>query len=721
MSFPFYKQLDSMDCGPTCLKMIAEYYGRNVEINVLRKKCCIDKSGVNLEGLVEASSFLGFHSEAWNLEIEDLKTSKFPVILHWNQNHFVVCYKISKKYVWIADPAVGKLKYSIEDLNEHWVTKNNCGVALLLNPQDDFDDSKFNNSEKKNFSFLFQYLKPHKKLIAQLFIGLLLGTLFQLIFPFLTQSLVDIGIDTQNLNFIYIILAGQLMLFFSSTVVKFIQSWILLHISVRVNVHLLSDFLIKLMNLPLGFFDTKNMGDLLQRINDHKRIETFLTNTSLGALLAVTNLVVFGIVLAYYSLQIFLIFVIASVAYISWIFIFLRKRKLIDHKAFQELSNHKDSLIEIIRGMPEIKLQGSQAKHRFKWANIQAKLFRVQMQALSINQYQDAGALFINQLKDILITFLAAKLVLEGKMTLGMMLAVQYIIGQLNAPLQQLIGCARSTQDAHISLDRLWEIHNAKNEEEKENHKLNFVPNGDIVISNLSFSYTPISETVLDNINLTIERGKTTAIVGTSGSGKTTLIKLLLGFYKPSYGSIEVGGKDLSSIYTEIWRNNCGVVMQDGFIFSDNIANNIAESDDVTDFSKVLAASTTANILDFVKSLPLGFKTMVGAKGNGLSQGQKQRLFIARAVYKNPEFLFFDEATNALDASNERIILDNLSKFMEHKTSIVVAHRLSTVKNADKIIVLHKGKIVEAGKHESLVASQGFYFNLVKNQLELGN
>lgn len=724
--FPSYKQLDSMDCGPTCLRMVAKYHGKSFSLPFLREKCYIDKAGVSLKGISEAAELIGLRSLAVKIptstknELPSLREAPLPAILHWNQNHFVVIYKISKTHVWIADPADGKHKLSIEEFQSYWLSDNGQGVALLLEPTNKFYNSELDQWKTKGFGFLLQYLRPHKKLMIQLVIGLLLGTIFQLIFPFLTQSLVDIGIDTKNLNFIYLILAGQLMLFFSSTVVRFIQSWILLHISIRINVNLIADFLIKLMHLPLGFFDSKNTGDLLQRIDDHKRIESFLTTSSLSVLLSITNLMVFGIVLAIYSMQIFLIFFVAAILYISWIFFFLKMRKEVDYRAFQQLSDNQDSLIEIIQGMPEIKLQGSQLKRRWKWASIQTKLFRTQMKSLNISQYQDAGALSINQLKDILITFLAAKLVLDGEMTLGMMLAIQYIIGQLNAPLQQLIGFIRTAQDAKISLERLSEIHGAENEEKAEMQKLNEIPTGDIQISNLYFKYSPISDNVLMDINLTIPRGKTTAIIGTSGSGKTTLIKLLLGFYDNYKGSIKIGGQDINTVYKKIWRQQCGVVMQEGYIFSDTIANNIAESDDTTKLAKVLGAATTANIMDFIQNLPLGFNTMIGSIGNGLSQGQKQRLLIARAVYKNPEFLFFDEATNSLDANNERIIMNNLDRFIKGKTSIVVAHRLSTVKSADQIIVLENGRIVERGSHKKLVKKKGKYFELVKNQLELG-
>ena len=725
--FQFYKQLDSMDCGPTCLRMVAKAYGKSYSLSFLREKSYIDKAGVSLKGISEAAELIGLRTLAVKIPTKAVKNESslfeapMPSILHWNQNHFVVIYKINRTHVWIADPSDGKHKMTIKDFEKSWISDGNEGIALLLEPTNEFNSIDVEQSDQKGFRFLFQYLRPHKKLMFQLIIGLLLGTIFQLIFPFLTQSLVDIGIDTKNYNFVVIVLTGQLALFVGSTLVRFIQSWILLHINVRINVSLLADFLMKLMHLPLWFFDSKNTGDLLQRIGDHKRIESFLTNSSLNILLSVTNIIVFGIVLALYNTTIFFIFFLSSILYIGWITFFLKLRKEVDYRAFQQLADNQDSLIEIIQGMPEIKLQGSQLKHRWKWAAIQAKLFRTQIKSLTITQYQDVGALSINQLKDIFITFFAATLVIDGKMTLGMMLAIQYIIGQLNGPLQQLIGFIRSAQDARISLERLSEIHSTNNEENIDVQKLNIVPKGDIEIRNMSFQYTPISDRVLHDINLSIPRGKTTAIVGTSGSGKTTLIKLLLGFYDTSKGSIKVGGHELNSIYQKVWRRQCGVVMQEGFIFSDTIANNIAESDDMTDIAKVLSAALLANIAEFIQELPLGLNTMIGAKGNGLSQGQKQRLFIARAIYKNPEILFFDEATNALDANNEKIIMNNLDEFLVGKTAIVVAHRLSTVKNADQIVVLENGRIVEIGKHKKLVRMKGKYYELVKNQLELGN
>ncbi len=724
--FPFYRQFDAMDCGPACLRMITRYYGKTYTLQYLREKCYLDREGVSLKGISEAAESIGFRSLAVKVPFEQgkddpsLLTAPLPVIAHWNQNHFVVVFKANRKHIWIADPGAGKFKLERQVFQRHWLSDGDKGVLLLLEPGQAFYNREGSVDNKKGFGFLLTYLLPYKKLIWQLALGLALTSVFALIFPFLTQSIVDVGIQNQNIGFIYLVLIGQLVLFTSQTVVKFIQNWILLHIGIRINVALISDFLIKLMKLPLGFFDTKMTGDLLQRIGDHKRIEAFLTQSTLSIIFSVFNLVVFAGVLLYYSVPIFLIFLIASALYIIWILFFLKRRKEIDYQAFQQMSRNQDSLIEIIQAMPEIKLQGSQLKRRWKWAEIQAKLFKVQTSALTISQYQDGGASFINQLKDILITVLAAQSVVEGKITLGMMLAIQYIIGQLNAPLQQFIGFIRAAQDARISLERLGEIHEQENEESDDLVKTTQLPTGDIRIENLSFRYTPLSDWVLENLHLVIPRGKVTAIVGASGSGKTTLVKLLLGFYPPAKGTIRIGTTNLQQLQQKIWRQHCGAVMQDGYIFSDTIANNIAESDDYPDYDKIHHAVKVANIGEFIESLPLGFNTMIGARGNGVSQGQRQRLLIARAVYKDPEFLFFDEATNALDANNERVIMGHLEQFFKGRTVIVVAHRLSTVKNADQIIVLDKGAIAEQGTHQELVLKQGAYYTLVKNQLELG-
>ncbi|MEM8527237.1 MAG: peptidase domain-containing ABC transporter [Bacteroidota bacterium] len=725
---PFYRQLDQMDCGPTCLRMVAAYHGRSYSLPYLREKSYYTRNGVSMQGIMEAAEHIGYRTLPVKVPFSqnghptpNFLEAPLPAIVHWNQQHFVVVYKADKKNIHVADPAQGKFKLDHQTFKKSWLSDGDKGIALLLEPTPDFYSREGEQLNKASFKYLFKYLIPHKKLLFQFSLGLLLASVFQLIFPFLTQSIVDVGITNQNIGFIYLILIAQLMLFVGQTSVSFIQNWILLHISTRLNISLISDFLIKLMRLPIGFFDTKMVGDLLQRIGDHSRIESFLTGSVLTTIFSLVNFVVFGVVLLIYNVYIFGVFLLASILYVVWILFFLKKRKEVDYQRFQELSQNQSSLIELIQGMQEIKLQNSERKRRMNWANIQAKLFQANIRSLAITQYQDAGATSINTLKNILISFIAAKAVIEGSMTLGMMMAVQYIAGQLNAPLQNLIQFIRSGQDAKISLERLGEIHNT-GDEQSEQQTLDYVPSdADIHIKNLSYKYTQLDDLVLKDINLSIPQGKVTAIVGTSGSGKTTLVKLLLGFYEPTSGSIQLGNIQLQSIDKKLWRSKCGAVMQDGFIFSDTIANNVAESDDQVNRETLLKAVQNANIQEFIETLPISYNTMVGSKGNGISQGQRQRLLIARAVYKNPDFLFFDEATNALDAKNERIIVENLNRFFEGKTVVVVAHRLSTVKNADQIVVLEKGELVEVGTHQELVKEKGAYYRLVKDQLELGS
>lgn len=727
--FPFYSQLDSFDCGPTCLRMIAKYYGCNYSLQYLREATFITRTGVSMLGISDAAEAIGFRTIGARITIDQLRDQvPLPCILHWNQRHFVVCYKIKNGKYYIADPASKKLVYSEAEFERCWfstqVEGKDTGTALLLEPGVDFLDRKESEMiEKNNMLFFFRYLTPYKRELLQLVLGMLTGSLLQLIMPFLTQALVDSGIRDGNLNYITLILIAQVVIFVAQLSVDFIRNWVVLHMNSRINIALISDFLAKLMRLPLHFFDTKMVGDIMQRIGDHNRIESFMTGTSISTLFSFVNFIIFGFVLAYYDLTILALFLLGNGLYVTWILLFMRYRRELDIKRFAQAASEQSNLFQLITGMQEIKLNNCETEKRWEWERIQVKLFKISIKGLALGQYQQLGSVFFNQTTNILISFIAARAVVSGEMTLGMMMSLTYIVGQLTSPIEQFIGFARSFQDAKISLERLGEIHQRKDEEQTLALKVNVLPeNRTLYIEDLSFSYDGADrDYVLDHINLRIPQHKVTAVVGASGSGKTTLIKLLLGFYDPNKGSIKIGDLSLKNINSHVWRAHTGCVMQDGFIFSDTIAKNIAVGVEVIDKERLLHAVTVANIRDFIDSLPLGYNTKIGMEGNGVSQGQRQRILIARAVYKNPEFIFFDEATNALDANNEREIMEHLHLFYKGKTVIVVAHRLSTVRDADNIVVLDKGRVVEEGTHEELTARRGVYYKLVKNQLELGN
>lgn len=701
-------------------------------------------------GISDAAENIGFRTKGYRLTWEELRDDiPFPCIVHWKQRHFVVVYDIKKErkvsllqwpknknsgeqcnhsgaVVHVADPAQGLLTYTKDEFLKCWLstkTKSETeGAALLLEPTPAFYQQEDEEKGKLKIAYLLGYLRPYLKYFVQLGLAMLTGSIISLIFPFLTQSVVDYGIGNSDLAFVIMVLVAQMVLTFGQTANGLIRSWIMLHVTTRISISLITDFLVKLMKLPIAFFDSKMIGDIMQRIQDHKRVQSFLTGSLLNIIFAIVNLFIYAFIMASYHLGILGIFFIGSVLYIAWVLLFLKKRREIDYKRFQQSSANKSSIVHLVNGMQEIKLNACEKQKRWEWESIQARLYRVSIKGLALNQNQQLGATFINQSKDLFISFLSAKAVISGDMTLGMMMAVQYIIGQLNAPIQQFIGFTQQAQDAKMSLERLGEIHDREDEEKPEDGKIRDIPaNKDIELKNIMFQYEgPHSEKVLRKINLTIPANKVTAIVGTSGSGKTTLIKLMLGFYQPSKGKINLGGLDLKRYSESNWRKRCGVVMQEGFIFSDTIANNIGVMDEVPDLDKTEQAVKTANVEDFIDKLPLRYNTKIGSQGHGLSTGQKQRILIARAVYKNPDYIFFDEATNALDAKNERVIMENLDKFFRGRTVVVVAHRLSTVKKADQIVVLEKGKIVEIGTHHELVAAKGNYFNLVKDQLELG-
>ena len=731
-SFKCIIQSDSMMCGITCLQMVCKHFGREVSLRTLSKLCVATSEGVSMLGVNEAANKLGLRTMCARTDFDTLSKATLPCVLHWNQNHFVVLYKVRKgRIFYVADPGKGLVKYNLEEFGKHWVSTasqgEEKGIAMFLEPTLEFYSHKVDNEEEdgspRSFQFLFGYIKQYRKYFGQIVLGLLVGSLLQLILPFLTQSIVDVGIKNQNIGFIWLILLGQLMLTISRTAIDFIRRWLLLHISLRINISLVSDFFIKLLKLPMSFFDTKLMGDLMQRMGDHSRVNSFLTQQTLSIVFSLFTFVVFSIVLLSYNWLVFAIFMLGSLLYGGWLALFLRRRKVLDYELFEQQAINNNKTYEFITSMQEIKLQDCEQRRRWEWEDVQADLFGVQMKSLKLQQTQEAGSIFINELKNIVITVVAATAVIHGQLTLGMMLAVQYIIGQLNSPVEQLMSFFYSVQDVRISLERINEIHRMDDENGKQGLETSVTDETKgIDMENINFKYDPHAlKTIIDDVSLTIPKGKVTAIVGASGSGKTTLIKLMLGYYPVLGGQITIGGTDVNTLNKKWWRRQCGVVMQDGVIFSESIARNIAVDDKEIDKQRLQTAAEIACIHNYVMGLPLKYNTKIGRDGVGLSQGQKQRILIARAVYKNPDYIFLDEATNSLDANNERMIVEYLDEFYKGKTVVIVAHRLSTVKNADQIVVLDKGKVVEIGNHEELTAKRGAYYNLVKNQLELGN
>ena len=720
-----------MQCGIACLSSICLYYGKKYSLAFLEKLCHSTSEGISLKAIADGANKLGLNSRTGLISADYFCENDMPCILHWDQKHFVILYKISKsrKYFYIADPGRGLVKCTQQEFYHHWIsTKSNGeekGIVMFLNPTDKFGEIQSQELvEKRSFSFLFCYITKYRKYFIQIILGLLLGCVLQLVMPFLTQSIVDIGITHKNINFVWLVLIGELMIVTAKTITDFIRRWLLLHISMRINISLVSDFFIKLLKLPMSFFDTKLMGDLMQRMNDHERIQSFLTSHILSTIFSILSFVVLGIVLLIYNKLIFAIFLIGSLAYGIWITIFLNKRKTLDYEIFELQAANQNKTYQFITTIQEIKLQDCEQRRRWEWEDIQVDLFKAQMKSLKLQQSQETGSIFINELKNILVTVMAATAVIEGEITLGTMLAIQYIVGQLNSPLDQLMSFIYSLQDVKISLERINEIHGNMNEECISNNMSSFGDSEDLSINlkRIDFKYNPHNDDyTLHNISFDIPKGKVTAIVGASGSGKTTLIKLMLGYYPVLSGDILIAGGNIDNYNLKWWRRQCGVVMQDGVIFSESIARNIAVDDGEIDKERLVKAAEIANIHEYIMGLPLKYNTKIGRDGVGLSQGQKQRILIARAVYKNPQFIFLDEATNALDAKNERAIVENLNEFYEGRTVVVVAHRLSTVKNADQIVVLDAGKVVEVGDHSTLIAKQGTYYNLVKNQLELGN
>lgn len=725
--FPFIKQLDSMQCGIACVAMICKHLGKEYTLRFLSEYCTPGKDGVSIKGISDLCLTLGLDTVCGKVTINEIMECPLPAILHWNQNHFVVLYKIKDgKKFFISDPAKGKRVYNLQSFSTHFLSSHSNGVekgvALFIEPNANFGHISDNSvNDKKSVSYLIDHMLQYKAYGLQIILSLLFSCLLQLIFPFLTQSIVDIGISTGNINFIWLVLAGELAIVLGKTLTDIVRNWLLLHISMRINISLVSDFFIKLFKLPMSYFDTKKIGDLFQRITDHDRIRNFLTSQILGMTFSVLSIIVFGTVLAVYDIRIFLIYLIATILYGIWMCVFLSKRKQLDYDLFEQQAANQNKTYQLISAMQEIKLQDCEERRRFEWEDTQADLFDVNMKVLKLQFRQESGSTFINEIKNIIITVTTATCVIGGEMTIGMMLAVQYIIGQLNSPIAQLVGFIYSLQDVKISLERINDIHHTHNEDSNSKHKSINTDNKSIRFDNVSFSYNQHSANkTLENISFTIPKGRVTAIVGTSGSGKTTILKLILGYYNISSGEILIGSESISKYNLKEWRKHCGVVMQDGYIFSESIARNIATRDGDIDNDRLIKAAKIANIHDFIMQLPLKYETIIGNEGIGISQGQKQRILIARAVYRNPEFIILDEATNALDAENERCIVENLRNFYRNKTAVIVAHRLSTVRNADNLIVIEKGKIVETGSHNELIKLKGHYHKLISNQLELG-
>ena len=756
MVFPSFTQLDAMDCGPTSLRIVAQYYGRHYSLQNLRERCHLTREGVSLLGISDAAESIGFRTTGVKITWEQLRDEALlPCIVHWNQQHFVVVYKIEKKRgkwrVYVSDPASGLLEYSEEQFLKAWIQirelpdaadqsdgpdrdtrsgppassfrSSGRGIALLLEPTPAFYREKGDEDKRLKLGYLLQYLRPYKSYLAQLALAMLTASVLSLILPFLTQSVVDKGIGTGNLSFVVMMLVAQVVLVLGQTANNLIRSWLMLHMTIRISISLISDFLSKLMRLPIAFFDSKMVGDIMQRIGDYDRIQSFLTGSLLSMAMAVVSFVIYGAVMGGYDPTILGIFLLGSALYVGWILLFMKRRRKLDYMRFQEAAANQSNIVQLIDGMQEIKLNDCEKQKRWEWERIQARLFQVSIKGLVLGQTQEVGGTFIDQTKNVVISFLAASAVIEGHMTLGMMVALQYIIGQLNAPLSQFIQFVQATQDAKISLERLSEIQEKDDEEPADEERIRVIPDhADIEFRGVTFRYDgPHSAKALDDVSVTIPADKVTAIVGASGSGKTTMLKLMLGFYTPTSGEVLLHDRRIAQYSPSCWRRACGTVMQEGYVFSDTIAGNTGVSDDRPDMERVRRATRIANIDTFIDALPLGYNTKIGADGHGLSVGQKQRLLIARAAYKDAKYLFFDEATNSLDANNERTIMERLDRLFENKTVVVVAHRLSTVRNADKIVVLDRGRIVEQGTHDELTAKRGYYYELVRNQLELGN
>ncbi|SNR95142.1 peptidase domain-containing ABC transporter [Flavobacterium sp. ov086] len=718
-SFPFINQLDSQDCGFACLKMIGKYYNNNFSIdNNFIINSNLEKQGVSISSLEMSAKELGFINLVIKLDFEKIfKNVPLPSIFIWNQNHFVVVYKVTNNLIYVADPAFGKIIYTKDEFIQGWAQNEKEGIILVLEPTEKiFDQSEEQNKAKVSLGYVTRYMIKHKTQLYFIILTLIFSSCVELIFPFFTQKIIDKGVALKDIPFIYLVLIAQIMLFLSKIGLEFYRSWLFIHISSRISLSIISDFLIKLMKLPLRFFNTKNIGDLSQRIEDHKRIEDFLSKDLIQTLFSFFSILIYSSILLYFNFTIFLVVLVAAIIRVLWIFNFIEKITQLDRKNFSLQSTDKSKIYELINTIQEIKLNNLEEIKTNQWQTIQKNIYLNNIDKLKVEQKFDSY-IFISFLQTIIVVFVASLSVIHHQLTIGSMLSIMFILGGLNSTINQFINFIQQYELAKVSFERLNEIHNKKNEENLSKVQV-LDGNFDIDLINIDFSYNTDNK-ILEDINLCIPSGKTTAIVGVSGSGKTTLIKLLLKFYEPKTGQIFVGNNKIEEIDNALWRNKCGVILQDSAIFSDTIRYNVTleENPDLDNFKYALEL---ANISEFIETLLLKENTIIGTEGIDISHGQRQRILIARAIYKNPDYLFFDEATNSLDTENEKIIVDNLNAHFSNKTMVIVAHRLSTVKNANQIIVLDKGKIIEKGNHDELIILKGKYFSLIKNQLELG-
>jgi ATP-binding cassette subfamily B protein len=721
LKFPHEFQLDAKDCGPTCIKIISKFYGRFYSLSYLRDLCGITREGVSFLDISDACESISLRTKCIKIDFATLQTIPLPCIVHWNNDHFIVLYKITKKQVFISDPAKGLLKYSIADFKQGWSGSTNIGTALAIEPMADFKQrSAIDKMErKKTFENFLDYFTPYKKSFINLFVVMLIVTILQAFLPFISKSIIDVGIQTNDLDFIDLVLIANIAIIVSVLLSNMVRDWILLHITSRVNISLISDYLIKLMKLPITFFENKLIGDILQRAQDHERIRDFIMNNSLNFIFSILTFFIFGIILFVYNPILCLIYFTGSTLFILWVVFFLKFRKKLDWEYFDIHTKNQSYWVETIGSIQDIKINNYEKQKRWKWEALQVSMFKIDQKILRITNAQNLGAQFINQLTNLFITFYCAKAVIRGEITFGVMISTQFIIGMLNGPIMQFISFIQSAQYAKISFLRLNEIHELEEEEENEiNNSIKLPEDKSLLLRNVSFQYSRNGNYILSNISMIIPQGKVTAIVGDSGSGKTTLLKLILRLYKPTHGELTMGNLNIQNINLKQWRDSCGAVMQDGRIFSDTIQNNIVLDDENINYERLKKAVTAANIASEIEAMPKGYQTMMGESGRGLSGGQKQRILIARALYKDPDYLFFDEATNSLDVINEQKIVTALEEIFENKTVIVVAHRLSTIRKADQIIVLKNGYITEIGNHDTLMLrEEGHYYQLVNTQI----